>query len=224
MLIYESANSTIEVYKSSGDQLYILKTQLHAHAQNEIKMLGQLDHPNIVPLLGWKNFGSKDTIMMPYYLNGDLFDAIYKWPEKMPPLRKMIQQLADIVLYLHERDIVHRDIKPENILFDHENDLILIDFDLAIKMSDYNGNLAGTSEYFPPESNKRRLRCPKKQDVWCIGLVIYEILFKTVKLDPHAWSTFPDPLIQTILSMTLDPNPATRCDIVALVASLPSSI
>jgi serine/threonine protein kinase len=40
--------------------------------------------------------------------------------------------------YLHEHKIAHRDIKPENLVGDHDSDLKIIDFDLAIEVRDEN--------------------------------------------------------------------------------------
>ena len=85
--------------------------------RDEIKVLTQLDHPNIIRL--------HDVIEEPrfYYLimekmeGGELFDRVVKkrfYTEL--DVRNVCKMLLEAIWYCHENCIVHRDIKPENVL------------------------------------------------------------------------------------------------------------
>ena len=56
----------------------------------------------------------------------------------------------------HTRKIVHRDIKPENIMLDHNWNVYLSDFGLAIKLPKHGTvkGRAGTPCYYPYEMVK----------------------------------------------------------------------
>jgi len=51
--------------------------------------------------------------------------------------RFFMEQLVDVVSYLHGQGVVHRDLKPENILVGDDLNLIVSDFGFATK---YNIN------------------------------------------------------------------------------------
>lgn len=212
MIIYESPTSTIQILCSHEKQVFVLKTQASASAaRNEIEFLSALDHPNIVPLLSWKSCGGfKTKLMMPYFINGDLFDAIHKWPHKMPGVEKIVGQLVGAVSYMHARGIAHRDLKPENVVFDAQHDLVLIDFELAVQVRREGEarRWRGTREYAPPEALDSPLD-PFKQDVWCLGLILHEILFKTIAVsDLHVENAF--------LKRALEPDPGRRATVFEL--------
>ena len=210
--IYKSHNSQVELH-SSGSDIVIVKKLGHAIKQhNELNILRQVDHPNIVKVLG---IGTNNTIVFKYYPNGDLFDMIYKHRRRMPSKRKIVHQLLKVVTYLHDREIAHLDIKPENVVFDNDNRLILIDFDMACRACDYNkDHRVGTIEYFPPELNnveQKHLRDPFKQDVWCIGILIYEMIFKSTRISWEKITLYSDSTLKQIIQSALEIDVTKRC-------------
>ncbi len=90
----------------------------------------------------------------------------------------IIQRLALVLKYCHEIGIAHRDIKSDNILIDDCNNMMLIDF--AFSNSSLSGkkveNYCGTPSYMAPELIQKQPHCPKKADVWALGVVTYKIL------------------------------------------------
>jgi serine/threonine protein kinase len=67
-------------------------------------------------------------------------------------LRNVAQQLVDVLIYLHDRDIIHNDIKPANILISDDGVVKLIDYGFAV-VSNFDGNteMFGTAMYTSPE-------------------------------------------------------------------------
>jgi serine/threonine protein kinase len=55
---------------------------------------------------------------------------------------------------MQSRGVIHRDLKLANILITPGNKLKIIDFGLAVKLTDFNEErqtLCGTPNYIPPE-------------------------------------------------------------------------
>jgi len=150
------SGSFATVYLAQKDQnLYALKvinkTDITAvyeqKLNNEIKILKKIDHPNIVKLYDVIETNESYYLILEYISGGDLYDLVTS-PE-FPKLqindkKKIFNQIAGAVNYLHENNISHADLKLENVLIDKDRNIKLTDFNLAY-------------EFIPGEQNK--LRC-----------------------------------------------------------------
>lgn len=145
----------------------------------EIETLKELDHPNIIKILGFwlQSPGHPATIYTPYYRNGSLAKYIYRNELGFYQKLEIIRKIADAMDYLHRNDIMHRDLKPENILIDDNFEPILCDFGLSKfddpSISQTNG--IGTPIWMAPELYEDA-PYTKKVDVFSFGLICYCIL------------------------------------------------
>ena len=150
----------------------------------EIELLKQLDHPNIVKLFEYFSDDDKYYLITEYCKGGDLFDLIKK-KRKFSELSAayIMFQIFRALIYCHNtHHLVHRDIKPENIVVFRKNnamedlyDVKLIDFGISKifnKVEKNNDNrIKGSLNYIAPEVLKGEYN--EKCDIWSCGVILY---------------------------------------------------
>ena len=133
------------------------------------------DH--VAPVYDLIDDGEWMWIVMPIYPEslGDLEVPIY--PRQVV---RYMRQLAFVVNMMRMEGISHRDIKPENVMLDMNDDIVLIDFGIAITDCQDADDIAGTLTYMAPEllyqyaTGKPRSQC--NADIWSMGAVMYYLL------------------------------------------------
>ena len=97
-------------------------------------------------------------------------------PEQALPI---MQQLVSAISNAHYNGIVHRDIKPQNILMDHDGNVKITDFGIAMALSatahTKTNSVFGTVHYLSPEQARGGM-ATKKSDIYSLGIVFYELL------------------------------------------------
>lgn len=119
---------------------------------------------------------------------------------------------AQIILFLeclHAKKILYCDLKPENVMIMSDGFIKMVDFGLSGKLN-MRGKISdacGTLSYFCP--NKLRYQSyDEKSDVWCLGVVLYEMLTNRLLF---SGDTRNDVLKKVInLRLTYPPNSAAR--------------
>ena len=150
--------------------------------RREIEIMYKLHHKNCIKLYGHFEDEEKCYFIMEYISNGNLYSFISCHPNNiLPPetVTKITKELVSAVYYLHNMTppIIHRDIKPENILLDENNSIKLTDFGWSnyINLTEVRNTFCGTPLYLSPEmiiGNSHN----ENVDVWCIGVIIFELL------------------------------------------------
>lgn len=123
-------NCALKVFKERNEENLKL-------LNNEVDILGRLDHPKVVRLYGHseeenKSVKEKMFICLELAKKGTLFDYLCE-VQVLPEItaRFFFLQLIDGLSYVHEKGFVHLDIKEENLLLDHCYQLKIADFGLA---------------------------------------------------------------------------------------------
>jgi calcium/calmodulin-dependent protein kinase I len=154
----------------------------------EVKILKEMDHPNIMGLIDYMaetdKSGKKTHYLVTELLTGgQFFDRIVKkefYSER--EARDLVKLLLGAMKYIHDKGVVHRDLKPENLLLCSKADnanIKIADFGFAKKLvSDGSGGLStacGTPGYVAPEILEAR-PYGKEVDIWSIGIITYILL------------------------------------------------
>jgi serine/threonine protein kinase len=164
---------TVYLSKKDGKPGYFATKQIervmadkpgyYKYFENELRLLQDLHHPNIVHLEDVKKDDKYYYIVMEYVNGGSLTDCLKKYqlkygkafPEEI--VQYLMRQIVDAIKFIHQRNIIHRDLKLDNIMvnFDNENDknnlnmmrakVKIIDFGFATKLTPAKNNLAQTA-------------------------------------------------------------------------------
>ncbi|XP_036318955.1 serine/threonine-protein kinase dst1 [Rhagoletis pomonella] len=179
---------TGELYAWKGIDYDELSESKKASLVSEIRVLRQLQHPNIVQYYHHLvNHEAKSIfIVMECCEGGDLaqlikhartdrkrFEERYIW--------RVLFQVCKALQVCHNKirkgTILHRDIKPANIFLDAQGNAKLGDFGLARmlrKNQDFAATFVGTPYYMSPEIVKGS-KYDRKSDVWAVGCLAYEM-------------------------------------------------
>jgi len=150
--------------------------------REEIYIMAQLDHPNIVRLEEVYESLNEIYLVQELCNGGELFDRLDEQPDyhyNEQECAKLVKLMLSSVRYIHSKGIIHRDLKLENFLFsstETDSELKLIDFGLSkhFKFGDVQTQAVGTPYTVAPEviSGKYDERC----DIWGIGVLTYLLL------------------------------------------------
>lgn len=112
-----------------------------------MKILKQIDHPNIVK--AYEAFTDDFHIfILMEYIHGNLL--VNKLGCTENECKVIIRQVLNAIKYLHEKNIAHRDIKPENIILTADNLVKVCDFGWAAQGDQPMNILCGTLDYISP--------------------------------------------------------------------------
>ena len=94
--------------------------------------LSQLRHPNIVRFFG-VCFTTRAALLITELCSRSLADVILASPDGVsrPEFFRMMDEAAQGLSYLHQRNMVHLDVKPANVLLDSSGTVKLCDFGLT---------------------------------------------------------------------------------------------
>lgn len=146
----------------------------------EVNILHELDHPNIVKYYETYEDDFYINLIMEYLSGEDLFKVISmkkynNYSEK--DAAEIMTYIFKALSFIHNKKIVHRDIKPENILFGVPGDyqtLKLIDFGLSTHTLSKIGKSVGSPYYMAPEIIDGSYTF--KTDIWSVGVILYVLM------------------------------------------------
>lgn len=171
--------------------------QGHKEWVTEVNVLGVVEHPNLVKLLGYcaedDERGIQRLLIYEYMPNRSVQDHLsnrFRTPLPWGTRMRIAQDTARGLAYLHEGmdfQIIFRDFKSSNILLDDQWIAKLSDFGLARLgpsdgLSHVSTAVVGTIGYAAPEYIQTG-HLTSKSDVWSYGVFLYELITGRRPLD-----------------------------------------
>mmetsp|Transcript_40515 Transcript_40515/g.65853 ORF Transcript_40515/g.65853 Transcript_40515/m.65853 type:complete len:336 (+) Transcript_40515:89-1096(+) len=148
----------------------------------EIRLLPELNHPNIVSILDIFKHNDNVNLVMEY-MEMDLAEMIQnkaKYELTSADKKAYMKMMLESVAYCHKHWVLHRDLKPQNYLIAFDGSLHLTDFGLA-KGYGSPGRMtpeAYTVWYRPPELLFDAESYGPAADMWAVGCVFGELLLR----------------------------------------------
>lgn len=155
-----------------------------ARFKREVNVLSSLQHRGIVKLIEAGQLADRTPYLLMSLIDGARFDDFCETLDYVGRLRAFAD-VAGAVGYAHGQGVLHRDLKPSNILVQRsDSQPIILDFGCAfildgIEETELTTTIIGSQKYIPPEVLADPKLRTSKQDVFAIGVMLYEAFSDT---------------------------------------------
>ncbi|MBN1611781.1 MAG: protein kinase [Polyangiaceae bacterium] len=170
---------------------HVTSRRFKAMFAEEAQLATRLNHPNIVQVYDFQDYGPEGQILTMEYVEGPdlrkLARAARAQNRHIPPYVAacIVGEVAKGLHYAHERrdeagkpmDIVHRDVSPQNVLLSYDGAVKIADFGIASAnlFREEPGVLKGKTGYMSPEQ-ARGEKVDRRTDIYSLGVVFHELL------------------------------------------------
>jgi len=152
------------------------KSALKIDFINNLIIWSNMQHKNILPLLGANVVIPQPYIVNPFLSNGNMIGYLNEYPHKA---LNILNEVSDAMIYLHTNNLVHGDLKGFNVLIDQEGSVKITNFGFyCIPYIRSTLNFSPTTyPWSAPELVGDALPTPQS-DVYAFGILSYEAFFE----------------------------------------------
>ncbi|XP_021297074.1 pollen receptor-like kinase 4 [Herrania umbratica] len=156
------------------------REDFHEH----MRRLGRLNHQNLLPLVAYYYRREEKLLISEFMENGSLAGHLHAnhsldqpgldWPTRL----KIIKGVARGLIYLYNElpslVVPHGHLKSSNVLLDEDLEPLLSDYALRPVINQEQAHMVMTAYKSPEYAINGRIS--RKTDVWCLGILIMEVL------------------------------------------------
>ncbi|EGT55251.1 hypothetical protein CAEBREN_00370 [Caenorhabditis brenneri] len=171
-------------YKISTKQIVAVKRMNLKKQQrrellfNEVSILRQYQHPNIVRFFSSHLVDDDLWVVMEFMEGGSLTDIVTATRMTEPQIATISRQVLSALDFLHARKVIHRDIKSDSILLKRDGTVKLSDFGFCGQLSEEvprRRSLVGTPYWTAAEVIARE-PYDTRADIWSFGVMLIEMV------------------------------------------------
>ncbi|CAE1251398.1 PAK5 [Acanthosepion pharaonis] len=145
---------------------------------NEVVIMRDYHHPNIVDMYESYLVGDELWVVMEYLEGGALTDIVTHSKMNEVQIATVCKACLQALAYLHSHGVIHRDIKSDSILLAHDGKVKLSDFGFCAQVNPdlpKRKSLVGTPYWMAPEVISR-LPYGQEVDIWSLGIMVIEMV------------------------------------------------
>jgi len=149
-LLGEGGMGQVELARDNDIRRTVALKRLHSEVQSEaallrfadeVRIVGQLEHPSIVPVYDVGRDESGQVYLVMKHLNGETMEQIIdKLRAKDPAYTEkytheyrvhLFLGVLDALRFAHSRGVIHRDLKPANVMIGPYGEVTVLDWGIA---------------------------------------------------------------------------------------------
>lgn len=202
---------------SPAGEFYVLKTMFPDERDAssiqrfymEYEFLRAYPHANLVKVREYYSDWQGVPAYVMEWITGATWQAY--WQDRtvldcIPLLISLLNQLCDVLDFIHTHHIIHRDLKPQNILVTRNNMIKLIDFGIMkvenLTLYTSRNTFMGSAYYVAPECLSGD-RISSSADIFSLGVLLYDLLTGTKPFFGH---TLAETVYQRLVTQPKAPS------------------
>ena len=170
---------------------------------HEAKVMGAVDHPNVVTLYDAGIVGQCPFLAMKLVTGGDLQGQVIKHgPLSADHALRLLRDCASGLQAVHAAGYISRDIKPANILIENNGNPRLSDFGVAVRIDAIpdDNMIAGTPSYLAPEQIHHQT-LDLRSDLYSLGATFWYLVTGKAPFDGGS----PEEILSLLMTATSAP-------------------